>query len=272
KLTSIMIPDGVTYIGTKAFASCKSLTSITIPEGVEYIGTEAFSETAASEDRKNWDGDVFYIGRHLIKARTSVAGHYAVKPGTKRIEDEAFRWCGDLISVTIPESVTSIGNDAFYDCENLASITIPEGVTSIGDGAFRGCKSLTSITIPEGVMSIGDGTVISKGWGGGGGNTVKIRHNSVYTTAYLHLSRYANIKVGDRVSQGQVIGYVGMTGTATGPHLDFRVWKNGSPINPLKMESPSAEPLAKEFRPALDSTLALRRQELDSLSRTQLSY
>ena len=122
------------------------------------------------------------------------------------------------------------------------------------------------------VMSIGDGTVISKGWGGGGGNTVKIRHNSVYTTAYLHLSRYANIKVGDRVSQGQVIGYVGMTGTATGPHLDFRVWKNGSPINPLKMESPSAEPLAEEFRPALDSTLALRRQELDSLSRTQLSY
>jgi murein DD-endopeptidase MepM/ murein hydrolase activator NlpD len=116
------------------------------------------------------------------------------------------------------------------------------------------------------VMSIGDGTVISKGWGGGGGNTVKIRHNSVYTTAYLHLSKYAaGLKVGDRVHQGQVIGYVGMTGTATGPHLDFRVWKNGTPINPLKMESPSGDPIREEFKPPLDSAYRVRSQRLDSL-------
>lgn len=120
------------------------------------------------------------------------------------------------------------------------------------------------------VMSIGDGTVISKGWGGGGGNTVKIRHNSVYTTAYLHLSKYAaGLKVGDRVHQGQVIGYVGMTGTATGPHLDFRVWKNGSPINPLTMESPSGDPIREEFKPALDSLYRLRSHRLDSLLITQ---
>ena len=104
------------------------------------------------------------------------------------------------------------------------------------------------------VMSIGDGTVISKGWGGGGGNTVKIRHNSVYTTAYLHLSRYAaGLKVGDRVRQGDIIGYVGSTGMSTGPHLDFRVWKGGSPINPLTMESPSAEPIKPDNLPMLDS-------------------
>lgn len=116
------------------------------------------------------------------------------------------------------------------------------------------------------VMSIGDGTVISKGWGGGGGNTVKIRHNSVYTTAYLHLSRYAkNLKVGDRVRQGDVIGYVGMTGTATGPHLDFRVWKNGSPINPLTMESPSAEPIKEENLAVLDSVRLKAASALDSL-------
>ena len=103
------------------------------------------------------------------------------------------------------------------------------------------------------VMSIGDGTVLSAGWGSGGaGNMVKIRHNSVYTTAYLHLSRMA-VRAGQHVSQGQVIGYVGMTGTATGPHLDFRVWKNGSPVNPLKLESPPSEPIAKENLPALDS-------------------
>lgn len=104
------------------------------------------------------------------------------------------------------------------------------------------------------VHALGDGTVLSAGWGGGGGNTVKIRHNSVYTTAYLHLRGFAKgIKAGVRVHQGDVIGYVGSTGTSTGPHLDFRVWKNGTPINPLKMESPSAEPARKENLAAIDS-------------------
>ena len=97
------------------------------------------------------------------------------------------------------------------------------------------------------VMSIGDGVVTSMKYEGAGGNTVRIRHNSVYTTAYLHLSGYAKgLKTGSRVRQGEVIGYVGSTGRSTGPHLDFRVWKNGSPINPLKMESPPTDPLKKE--------------------------
>ena len=104
------------------------------------------------------------------------------------------------------------------------------------------------------VMSIGDGTVLSVGWAGGGGNTVKIRHNSSYTTSYMHLSRYARgLKAGQHVHQGQVIGFVGSTGTATGPHLDFRVYKDGTAINPLKMESPSADPIRPENLPALDS-------------------
>ncbi len=105
------------------------------------------------------------------------------------------------------------------------------------------------------VMSIGDGTVTSVKYEGAGGNTVRIRHNSVYSTAYLHLSRYAKgLKAGQRVRQGEVIGYVGSTGSSTGPHLDFRGWKNGSPINPLKMDSPPAEPLKKEN---MDSFLAV---------------
>ncbi len=112
------------------------------------------------------------------------------------------------------------------------------------------------------VMSIGDGTVLSAGWGkGGAGNMVKIKHNSVYTTAYLHLSRFV-VKAGERVHQGQVIGYVGMTGTATGPHLDFRVWKNGSPVNPLKLESPPAEPIREENRPLLDSIRVVQQKKL----------
>ena len=116
------------------------------------------------------------------------------------------------------------------------------------------------------VMSIGDGTVISIGYQGGGGNTVKIRHNSVYTTAYLHLSKFANgLKNGSRVRQGDVIGYVGSTGVSTGPHLDFRVWQNGSPINPLKMESPPSEPVKEANMPAFDM---VRHSYLEELGLT----
>ncbi len=98
------------------------------------------------------------------------------------------------------------------------------------------------------VMSIGDGTVIKKAYQkGGGGNYIKIKHNSVYTTTYMHLSGYAKgISTGARVKQGQVIGYVGSTGIATGPHLDFRVSKNGSLVDPLKVKAPPVEPVKDE--------------------------
>ena len=117
------------------------------------------------------------------------------------------------------------------------------------------------------VRTIGDGTVLSVGWAGGGGNTVKIRHNSTYTTSYMHLSKYASgIKAGAHVTQGQVIGYVGMTGTATGPHLDFRVYKNGTAINPLTMESPSADPIQEKNLPALKEVFDNYKAEMDRLS------
>ena len=101
------------------------------------------------------------------------------------------------------------------------------------------------------VVSIGEGTVIAKAYeAGGAGNYLKIKHNSVYTTTYMHLSGYAGgIVVGARVRQGQEIGYVGSTGLSTGPHLDFRVTRNGSYIDPLRMESPPAEPVKNEYIP-----------------------
>lgn len=116
------------------------------------------------------------------------------------------------------------------------------------------------------VMTIGDGVVTSVKYEGAGGNTVRIRHNSVYSTAYLHLSRYAKgLKAGQRVRQGEVIGYVGSTGRSTGPHLDFRVWKNGSPINPLKMESPPAEPIREESRSGFEAAAQHCRARIDTL-------
>ncbi len=97
------------------------------------------------------------------------------------------------------------------------------------------------------VVTIGDGTVISADWSGGGGRTVKIKHNGTYSTTYMHLSKYGEgIRAGARVRQGQVVGYVGSSGLSTGPHLDFRFYKNGQPIDPLKVESPPAEPVKTE--------------------------
>ncbi len=96
------------------------------------------------------------------------------------------------------------------------------------------------------VRSVGDGTVIAAGFQGGGGNTVKIRHANGYVTMYLHLSRFGKgIRPGVRVAQGQVIGQVGSTGLSTGPHLDFRMTRNGAPINPAKVRSIAAEPVSR---------------------------
>ena len=116
------------------------------------------------------------------------------------------------------------------------------------------------------VMTIGDGVVTSVKYEGAGGNTVRIRHNSVYSTAYLHLSKYAKgLKAGQRVRQGEVIGYVGSTGRSTGPHLDFRVWKNGTPINPLKMDSPPAEPIKPDNRQAFDQMYGKYKAQIDTI-------
>ena len=99
------------------------------------------------------------------------------------------------------------------------------------------------------VHSVADGTVVFAGWGGGGGNTLKIKHAGNLQTGYLHLKSFAKgIKVGTKVSQGQLIGYVGSTGTSTGPHLDYRIWKNGTPIDPLKVPQEPAEPIASAHK------------------------
>lgn len=117
------------------------------------------------------------------------------------------------------------------------------------------------------VMSIGDGVVTSVKYEGAGGNTVRIKHNSVYTTAYLHLSKYAKgLKAGQRVKQGEIIGYVGSTGRSTGPHLDFRVWKNGTPINPLSMDSPPAEPIKEDNMPAFEEAIQHYQQMVTNVA------
>lgn len=116
------------------------------------------------------------------------------------------------------------------------------------------------------VVALGDGVVTHRGWAGGGGNTIKIKHPGNYVTSYMHLRGYAKgIVKGSRVTRGQLIGYVGSTGLSTGPHLDFRVYKNGKPIDPLKMESPSVEPVSKEDMPAFLAQMEHYKFQMDSL-------
>lgn len=100
------------------------------------------------------------------------------------------------------------------------------------------------------VYAVGNGKVIAKAYQrNGGGNYIKIRHNSVYVTTYMHLSRFAKgISVGSEVKQKQVIGYVGSTGLSTGPHLDFRVHEHGKPINPLTIKSQPKKPISAQNR------------------------
>lgn len=121
----------------------------------------------------------------------------------------------------------------------------------------RGIDYAAAIGTP--VQAVGDGIVVQVGRNGAAGKMVKIRHNSVYTSAYLHLSRYGKgIRKGKKVNQGQVVGYVGSTGRSTGPHLDFRFWKNGSLVNYLTQKFPSSKSVA-------DSNLSQYKIVVDSL-------
>ena len=143
-LTSVTIPDNVTSIGSLAFYGCSSLTSVTIPDSVTSIGSLAFQGCSGLtgvyiEDLGAWCGINFGNNR----SNPCSYAHNLYLNGTL------------LTSVTIPDSVTSIGGSAFYGCTGLTSVTIPDSVTSIGGSAFYGCTGLTSVTIPDSVTSIG---------------------------------------------------------------------------------------------------------------------
>jgi len=105
----------------------------------------------------------------------------------------------------------------------------------------------TDYAAPTGtpIMSTAAGVVVASTYSRFNGNYVKVRHNSVYTTQYLHMSKRA-VRTGQHVDQGQIIGYVGMTGLATGPHVCYRFWKNGKQVNPLNQKFPAANPVPPE--------------------------
>ena len=170
-LTSVTIPNSVTSIESSAFKGCSGLTSVTIPNSVTSIESSAFYNcnglTAVYiTDLEAWCKIAFNSFIDSYSNPLSYAHHLfldgeeitelTIPNSITSIGNDAFYGCSGLTSVTIPNSVTSIGGDAFYGCSGLNSVTIPNSVTSIGWGAFEKCHSLASVSIGNSVTSIGD--------------------------------------------------------------------------------------------------------------------
>ena len=173
-LTSVTIPNSVTSIGEGAFIGCSGLTSITIPNSVTSIGEHAFSMIPNIEYYGTATGSPWgarsvngYVEGYLVYAndsKTTLLACFAAAEGiitipnsVTNIGDNVFVYCSGLTNITIPNSVTSIGEYAFENCSGLTNITIPNSVTSIGEYAFENCRGLTSITISNSVTSIEEG-------------------------------------------------------------------------------------------------------------------
>jgi len=180
--------------------------------------------------------------------------------GTDKIFGAQFTWSGKTITA-IP--FIQDGEETFFDNEGnslrKAFLKAPLKFSRISS-RFSSSRMHPILRIrrphfgvdyaaPVGtpVVAIGDGKVISATTENGSGKMVRIVHNSVYSTAYLHLSRFGQgIYPGAFVKQGDIIGYVGSSGLSTGPHLDFRFYKSGSPVDPLTIEAPPVEPVSEE--------------------------
>ncbi len=124
----------------------------------------------------------------------------------------------------------------------------------------------TDFAAPVGspIMSTASGRVTESRYKGGNGNYVKIRHNSTYSTQYLHMKQ-RKVKVGEYIKQGQLIGYVGMTGSTSGPHVCYRFWKNGVQVDPLKQKLPAAKPMKKSIKPYFLAFITPVKGALDAM-------
>lgn len=115
------------------------------------------------------------------------------------------------------------------------------------------------------IKAAADGVIVARGFTRGNGNYIKIKHNSTYTTGYLHMSKFGKFRKGRQVKKGQVIGYVGSTGYSTGNHLCFRFWKRGRQVDFLKEKLPAQKPLGKEHTAKFDALVSLLNKKLDDM-------
>jgi murein DD-endopeptidase MepM/ murein hydrolase activator NlpD len=129
----------------------------------------------------------------------------------------------------------------------------------------RGTDFAASVGTP--ILATANGMVVKSSYSRGNGNYVTIKHNNTYSTQYLHMKR-RKVKVGEWVNQGQVIGWVGMTGYTSGPHVCYRFWKNGRQVDPFKQKLPDAKPISKELKIDYLNAIADLKTQLDCISFT----
>ena len=156
QITEVVLAEGVTSIGDRAFSYCSSLNRITIPEGVTRIGEYAFT-VCGSLSTLEIPNSVTYIGKNAFWMCSGL-NSVALSENLTCINERTFAYCTGLNGIVIPDSVTSIGNYAFESCTTLNSLVIPSGVTVIGEGAFEECSGLASIALPEDLAGISDRT------------------------------------------------------------------------------------------------------------------
>ena len=133
--------------------------------------------------------------------------------------------------------------------------------------AHKGTDFAAPIGTP--ILSTANGTVIESKYRGGNGNYVKVKHNGTYSTQYLHMSK-RKVKKGDYVKQGDVIGYIGMTGNTAGPHVCYRFWKNGRQVDPLREKLPAAEPIKESLKDNYFTFIGPLKSQIDSIPAKQL--
>lgn len=140
-----VVPKNIEYIGNNAYYGC-NITDFTLPSSVNYVGSGAFAETPFYNNADNWNGNALYKDNVLLNYdQNATASEYVVENGTRLIASSAFNFSGKLISVEIPDTVTTINDKAFRYCTSLTSITIPENVTEIGKDCFEECPEALTI-------------------------------------------------------------------------------------------------------------------------------
>ena len=255
-LTTVIIGNNVTNIGEFAFSGCSGLTSIVIPNSVTSIGNYAFNGCTSLKELRIEDGEgtlslgynssngssskglfrdcpleTLYLGRNLSYStnNSSMAPFYGIETLTSvtigdsvtSIGDYAFYNCTGLTSIEIPNSVTSIGSYAFYGCTGLASIEIPNSVTSIGDYAFNGCISLKELRIEdgEGTLSLGYNSYNSKGLFRDCpletlylGRNLSYSTNNSYYAPFYGIETLKSVVIGDSVTSIGSYAFYGCSG------------------------------------------------------------
>lgn len=168
-LNSVTMTDSVTKIGSRAFESCPKLSKITFSKNLTSIGADVVDNTKFYKNKNNWENNIMYVNTYVLAADIpNIKGAVKIKEGTTLIADGAFsisslKYHNNITSVTIPNTVVTIGNFAFSDCHALKKIIIPKSVKSIGNSAFYNCENLSKLTLSNGVQTIGNNAFYNTG-------------------------------------------------------------------------------------------------------------